>query len=169
MTTKCLVVDYDYGTVVDEREQHGESEWDYSWRTEYDFNLVSAKIHPDTGQKVYTKYNTDVIVNYTGSPGDEVFVVVMRYTDGDSFGTSSGHADVIGTFTSAALAAEQAAMIEMYHVNGRTSPMFIPFEYHKDGKVNICYGTYYSAADGYFNNLTGIEIYKMVVTNETQH
>lgn len=169
MTTKCLVVEYDYTTIVEEREQNGESEWDYSWRTEYDFNLVSAKIYYEDSHRAFSNYDTDVIVNYAGEAGDEVFVVVMRYTDGDSFGTSTGHADVIGTFTSAAKAAEQAALIELYHVNGRTDPMRLPFEYHENGKAHVTYGTYYSAAGGYFNSLTGIEIYKMVVTNEIQH
>lgn len=74
-------------------ESHGDGEWDCSWSYDGSFNVTGVVLENPAG----FSYET-LNVNWDASPGEEVYVLTMIYSTGDSFGYASGKGEVLWVF-----------------------------------------------------------------------
>lgn len=74
-------------------------------------------------------------------PGDNMYLVVVRYSSGNTFGHSTGHAYVEGVYDTKESANLVAAMIE---AESYSSKGYLPWQ-------------------GYFESLEGVEIHNITV------
>lgn len=87
-----LYIDYTYKMV--ENYHSGEQYGD--WYEKWDFEINSVFVRqPKSVNRVET-----LDVDYEVSVGERVYVLYMRYSSGDSFGRSSGNAEIIWVFKS---------------------------------------------------------------------
>jgi hypothetical protein len=59
----------------------------------YGFNLKGVYLEPRVGRDYNRAFDCDLSV------GDKAYIVVVRYSDGDTFSHSSGHAEIAGVFS----------------------------------------------------------------------
>lgn len=101
-------------------------------------------------------------VEFEPVDGMTVYVVIVRYQSGDTFGTSYGNYEVMGVFDAIDAARELAEAVDREanetDVRGRVDRKF---EFDHDGK------TYYKAWAGYFERFEGVEVHSVRIGETT--
>lgn len=83
----------------------------------------------------------------TVKPGDELTFVIARYSDGDTFGSSSGHHSIIGVYPA-----------EDPRIDSKVKWARTPKETLDKKTINKRHTYNYREWDGYFNHLEGVEV-----------
>jgi len=128
-----------------------ESDEPYSSRSPQYIEVKFTSLTRQSG----TFFAHDIEVSDEVHAADEVFLVVVRYQDGDSFGTSHGNWTVFKAVTSEAEATEIAGSIE----DGSLAKAVEADQ--KRGVYNTCLQWV-----GYFNSLEGVEIHSFRVAEK---
>ena len=133
----------------DYTEDYGE------WSEENDHNLVSASISND-------KYWDVALFPSEVEPtrGQDIYVVYVLYSSGDSFGHSSGNLVYIWAFTDPKKAYELSDLILTDYAKQPD------FSFDKNGNEFTFYGQtiYCGTWKGYFERLQEVEVAKLCVT-----
>lgn len=82
-----IYVEYKEECVWEDSDFNGE-DFSGSYSTEYDYKLIKASIHVPK-----SPYHEVCDVDYKIIP-QRVYVVLIRYSSGDTFGTSTGHGHI---------------------------------------------------------------------------
>ena len=134
------------GTFEHDGEEYGE------WHEHNDIIIGDVYI----GYKLSNtrRYSSEVFtVNYTVSPGDKVYVLVMTYSTGDSFGSSTGHKEVLWVFKDLEVAKD--ARKEVHDQDQDYDINFVT-----DGGKIIKLS---NPAAGYFEHLEDLEVLERIV------
>lgn len=126
-----------------------DSDEPYSYRGETGGRVtnVVAEVENDIRNYYGDGHGKDLDVN----PGDTVYVVVVEYSTGDSFGRDGGQSKVLDIFTTAKEAADLAERATAH-------------DYNKDGFGFRHNGVdYYTPWCGYFESLDSIEVWDVQV------
>jgi hypothetical protein len=100
-------------------------------------------------------YNESIDVEFEPVTGTEVFLVVVTYSDGDTFGSSSGNVSVVGCY-------EEEAQADSIASDIRADDMDADREYRRNIKRSKKERfTGYKAWTGYFNGLEGVEVHRL--------
>lgn len=119
-----------------------------SWGEENDFSIVRATISKPDGYEYETFELNEKIKKY-----DEIYVLYMTYSTGDSFGNSSGNGEILWVFSDKEIAEtalaewrehEEAQYVEFYISDGQKVRMGNP-------------------AYGYFEHVDTLDIIPMIV------
>lgn len=74
--------------------EQGEGEWDYSWRADHDYSYGKARIVTD-GYADMDLFPGEAEVE----PGDDIHIVYVAYSTGDSFGNEDGVREHLWAFS----------------------------------------------------------------------
>ena len=101
------------------------------------------------------RYNERIDVEFEPVSGAEVFLVVVTYSSGSTFGSSSGNVTVVGCY-------EEEAQADSIASDIRADDMDADRTYRRSGKRSILERfTGYKAWTGYFDGLEGVEVYRL--------
>jgi hypothetical protein len=100
----------------------------------------------------WSRYNESIDVGFEPVTGAEVFLVVVTYGTGDTFGHSSGNVSIVGCYEEEAHSDSIAADIRFDDDNSRYGEM-------KKGRKERFSG--YKAWTGYFESLEGVEVHRL--------
>lgn len=123
-----------------------------SWEKVYKCEVLSfSKEENETRSPWKNSWDTfDISQKEYDAITDSVWAVVVTYSDGDTFGSSSGNIEVACLTVDLEVAKECAAAISK---DGRNSGHFDTF---RESHPGIC--KHYSSWTGYFNGVEGIDI-----------
>jgi hypothetical protein len=132
-----------------------ESEEEYgSWSKEHDFTVNSVHIN---NPKFSEEYNYDFNVENIAVPvevksGDVVYVLSITYSDGDSFGSSSGEGEILYVFKDKVIgeAAEK--------IWGKDIDHSVNFQIDDGSYLTMSNPSY-----GYFSNVCSIDLIEFTV------
>lgn len=77
-------------------EQYGDGRYDYSWEENYSSDLKYILLDSRDSDD-YSRYES-IDVDFTPKIGDELYVVVVNYDTGDSFGRAYGRISIVDVF-----------------------------------------------------------------------
>jgi hypothetical protein len=119
-----------------------------SWSREYSFEVKSVNL--EAGSRYETETFT---IPGNVKSGDTVYVLSMIYSDGDSFGNSTGHGEVIWVFTNEKVALEAD---KIWSSSNKAYSVEFPIE---DGTIVKLS----NPALGYFNNISYMNVESFLV------
>lgn len=130
-------------------ESSGEyGSWDRSYSHSIDgIEIVDEKSH-------YDLVREDIVTD-----GETLYIVVVQYSDGDSFGNSSGNIEYVDSFRT--LEAARKCLKAVQDSESKYDKPSKKFEYVLDNG-SLC-STQYPAWVGYFNSLEDVYIKELVV------
>lgn len=104
-------------------------------------------------EEVYVDFNVDEV--------EEVHVLVVRYSSGDTFGNSSGHGLIEGVYKDADLATKIGQAIEEgYNSDSRRNRRVKDYsDYYNLKNTPITERSNYFRWEGYFESLEGVEVH----------
>lgn len=104
-----------------------------------------------------SRYNESIDVEFDPVAGAEVFLVVVTYSSGDTFGSSSGNVTVVGCY-------EEEAQADSIAHDIRADDMDADKAYRRNLKRSKKERfTGYKAWTGYFEGLEGVEIHRLML------
>lgn len=128
------------------------SEEEYgSWSQEYNFNVIHVSLE-DSNRYTTENFTIPGEIN----SGDEVFVLYMIYSSGDSFGSSSGNGEVLWVFTDKDIA---EAASKIWAASNEIDSVSFKIE---DGSTV----TLSNQSSGYFENISNVEISSFIVNKK---
>lgn len=90
-----------YAIIEERLISHQREDEDYGhWRSTYNSKFLGIEINQSE------IHNKSIKINFTPYKGQTVYVALVEYSDGDSFGRSEGKLDVAGVFETHAEAEE---------------------------------------------------------------
>jgi len=120
-----------------------------SWSKRWDCSVSAVRLTDETPDEE----NDAFLVG----PGKEVHVLILRYSDGDSYGRESGMLDVIHAFADAALA-DRAK--EIFATAEKFEPMTFEDDFGRAITMPAC-----STSNSYFESHQDIEVVTMEITS----
>ncbi|KKN88788.1 hypothetical protein LCGC14_0243950 [marine sediment metagenome] len=135
----------------------GEEDSSYPSReTEYKDHEVQGIYSCDAKDgRGWSRYNESIDVEFEPVTGAEVFLVVVTYSSGDTFGSSSGNVTVIGCY-------EEKAQADSIASDIRADDIDADRDYRRSGKKTKKERfTGYKAWTGYFEGLEGVEVHRL--------
>lgn len=150
--------------VVVHGEDHTvEGSWDSSdeWDrpdTYFSYNGIDVYASDDEDPNRISSFYSDLF-DVDVSPGDEVFVVLCRYSTGDTFGNDGGRVSVMGVFKDSHYAEMVRHQLETPESEGKPYSFSKTYAYSKtiDGVE------YYIPWSGYFEQLESLFIERAIV------
>ena len=127
---------------------HSGEEWG-DWWSEHEFTLDGARVATD--KAVCDVYDLNVKV------GDKVYVVVIRYGSGDSFGRSSGNGEIVHVFSDRVFAEACVEAVKTCDDNNCTCKFMVEVG---DDLKEI---EWYNPSIGYFESFENLDIFELVV------
>jgi len=122
--------------------------------TEYNDHEVHGVFSEDAKDgRGWSRYNESVDVEFEPVTGAEVFLVVVTYSSGDTFGSSSGKVSIVGCYEEESQADSIASDIRADDNNTDH------FGDNKKGKKERFTG--YKPWTGYFEGLEGVEVHRL--------
>jgi hypothetical protein len=164
--TKCPVMEPDpFRVWVDWEYTHcsggdiceGEEDASYPSReTEYkDHEVLGVYSCDSKDGRGWSRYNESVDVPFEPVTGAEVFLVVVTYSSGDTFGSSSGNVTIVGCY-------EEKAQAESIASDIRADDMDVDRDYRRSGKKTKKERfTGCKEWTGYFDGLEGVEVHRL--------
>lgn len=134
-------------TQTQESYEHDGKDWG-SWDASYSFEVHGVYLPDAKGQYYGQGEETRITIPGIVVEGQEIYLLIMRWGSGDSFGSDTGRGEVIWAFTDRLVAAQ--AMME-YRAKGSEFSI----------KINIENGsevTLHNPAAGYFERLEDLYI-----------
>lgn len=127
-----------------------------SRETEYKDHEVHGVYSTDAKDgRGWSRYNESIDVEFEPVTGAEVFLVVVTYSDGDTFGSSSGNVSVVGCY-------EEEAEADSIASDIRADDTDADREYRRNIKRSKKERfTGYKSWTGYFNSLEGVEVHRL--------
>lgn len=123
----------------------------YSWRGATNGRVTNVTASLSARDLPYARYSGESLVKEMPDvgPGDTVYVVVVGYTSGDTFGRDGGHTAVVDAFTEANAAED---LMEAVADN-------------KDGAYQMTHNgvEYYCPWVGYFEHMEEVNVWEVVV------
>lgn len=124
-----------------------------SWSESLDMGVVSAhKIDSAEQAKTLGRHGDIITLNQPIEEGQSIFVLVMRYTTGDSFGSSSGNLEIIWADPRKEVV---EAMEEHIEKHPEASSWLLPFE---DGVIQLN-----NPSSGYFERMESVSMEELVI------
>lgn len=150
-------VNWEYTCVTGGGICEGQEDDSYPSReTEYKDHEVHGVYSEDAKDgRGWSCYNESIDVEFDPTPGENVWLVVVTYGDGDTFGSSSGNVCVVGCYNEEAHADSIASDIR---ADDRDADRDYRRSLKKSRKERF---TGYKAWTGYFNSLEGVEVHRL--------
>lgn len=135
----------DYKSTVRESSSGDASKYEHSWEAEKDLNVLG--VYKD--RKHCRSWEVEEMNVLDSEIGDTLFIVVVRYSDGDTFGHSTGNFD----FVQIVKTAEQAVKLRGF-IAANKYKKYMCLGKGQRREVHLSW-------TGYFNSLESIEIHKL--------
>jgi hypothetical protein len=124
-----------------------------SWSTDFQYEGLEVKL---VGQGQIGWSSSIIETSFEAKVGQVVFAVIVVYSSGDSFGSSSGNTDVAGVYNTAETAYKVRSLIMYDNENNQRD-----FDYLKiEGEPDIYPGTW----KGYFESLDSVRIETVLIS-----
>jgi hypothetical protein len=149
--------EYTHGSGGEIREGQEEDEWP-SRETEYHDHAVHGAFTTDKDDRGWSRYNERMAVDFEPVSGEQVFVVVVTYGSGGTFGSSSGNVCIVAVFSNEAHANSIAQDIRA------DDDLTDRYGEPKKGKKERFTG--YKPWKGYFESLEGVEVHRLLLDEQ---
>lgn len=132
-----------------------------SWEEHYTFSVDGVSLTKRPG-----RYDEQFDVDFTATVGDPVYVLTMRYGDGDSYGHCSGKGEVLWVFSDPRIAEEAKRRwqfaCDVHSSDWRNENKLQSCSFRVDGgrwvKLN-------NPVWGYFESLESLELQRFTLTS----
>lgn len=116
-----------------------------SWSEGWDFFVEGVSLTENNRRQSYAEKFT---VDWTPVKGQEVYVLYVRYGDGDSFGFAEGKGEVVWVFNDRTVA--EAAKNALENADRNAYSVEITLENGKNIKMNNRGYDYFTSVNGYY-------------------
>ncbi len=126
--------------------------------TEFDYHGIDVFASEESDPNKISSFYSDLF-SLDALPGDEVFVVLCRYSTGDTFGNDGGRVNVMGVFATSDYAESVRSQLEAPESEGKPYSSSKTYSYSKtiDGVE------YYIPWSGYFEHLESLFVERAIV------
>lgn len=131
-----------YCTFCESSEQSSEEYG--SWSQDWDFYVEGVSLT----EKHNSRYPEEFTVDWTPVEGQEVYVLYVRYGDGDSFGFAEGKGEVVWVFRDRTVA--EAAKKALETADSNAYSIEIAVESGEKIKMNNRAFDYFTSVNGYY-------------------